>query len=202
MDIFVASNVKSALLINKNGHFEQTDPIKIGLPIGGQTANWVDYDNDGLPDLHIVPSGLYRQRPVHTFEATNLLAHQTSSSISEARCAWFDLDNDGARDLLMAVRYRSPWWLKLAPNWWWTKVTKVAPWIKKIFGSWKITLYRSIPPENHWLELKLVGPAGNRQAIGTSVIIIPQKNVAAGWQFRRFPLFTGALSSLLWLRIT
>ncbi|MDJ0844343.1 CRTAC1 family protein [Crocosphaera sp.] len=167
LDIYAASPWKSTLILNNQGKLTVINPKKIGLPIQSKTANWVDFDNDGLPDLHSVPGGLYRQRQDHTFETTHLLEHESPSSIIEARCTWFDENNDGTRDLLMAVWYDHPWWIKTWQN---LFQSDTPQWFKRP-KKWKVTFSKNTTSANHWLQLKLVGLAGNHEAIGAKVIL-------------------------------
>lgn len=165
LDAYVVFKDQNILLINNGETFMPKEPALVGLPTKGLTADWVDFDNDGLMDLHVVPTGLYRQLPNHKFQKTELLNNKFSlSNFLDARCAWFDYDNDGARDLLVAVQ-------------------KI-PLEKRIFNrlfkpesnyslKWQSRLYRNISSEkNHWLELNLIGSEGNRQAIGAKVKVV------------------------------
>lgn len=148
LDVYVAAPTSSTLLVNTGGQFSAVNPVSIGLPTQGLTANWVDYDNDGLLDLHVLPGLLYRQQPSGQFVATQFLSDflpsAAISSIDPAivsiRATWFDLDNNGTRDALC-------------------------------FAPWQTTLFHNRFQQNHWLQVKLVGVAGNRQAIGAKVII-------------------------------
>ena len=73
LDLFAASSKENVLLTSFNGTYKITEPKSWGLPTQASSANWVDYDNDGLMDLHVFPGGIYRQRSDHRFEATHLL---------------------------------------------------------------------------------------------------------------------------------
>ena len=133
----------------------------MGLPAKSYTADWVDYDNDGLPDLYTFPQGLYRQRPDHTFERTGILEFDPDE-YRAALATWFDVDNDGKRDLLLAVD-RNPDFR----HWW--------QWPKKPSGhpkGWEILLFRNVGASQHWLELRVDGADGNRQAIGARVSVV------------------------------
>jgi hypothetical protein len=123
----------------------------------------VDYDNDGLPDLFSFPQGLFRQRSDHTFEQTGLLAFDPEE-YPAAVANWFDLDNDGKRDLLLAVNPgrsgKRPWW--------------------RVFGQpkeerprgWQLKLFRNVGASGHWLQVRVGGTNGNRQAIGARVTVV------------------------------
>jgi len=163
LDAFAASKKGNSLLVNESGLFVLVDPGSIGLPGESVTASWVDYDNDGLTDLHAVPQGLYRQRPEHKFEPTELLV-LPSHTYMAGIVSWYDLDNDGYRDVLMALCENPSrhWWYPV--YWKWLHKTR---WGEK----WQLHLYRNVGNTNHWLQVKLVGPPGNRQAIGSRVTV-------------------------------
>ena len=101
-DLFVGANSGNTLLINNGGKLRAVKPQSIGLPRAGSGASWVDFDNDGRLDLHSVPLGLYRQGPGGEFKKTGFVRNRLDSvwGISD----WFDLDNDGYRDVATAVR--------------------------------------------------------------------------------------------------
>jgi hypothetical protein len=145
------------------------------------TASWVDFDNDGLPDLYSVPQGLFRQRRDHTFEATGLLAlapHKYMAAIAN----WADLDNDGRRDLVLARLANFSQWR------WWEKVRKNS----EDRFAWNLAAYRNVVDNgNHWLELRLVGKPGNSQAIGARVTV----QTADGQQLQQVGLNDGAFFS-------
>lgn len=162
LDVYVASPQSSTLLINTGGRYTAANPETIGLPTQALTANWVDYDNDGLLDLHTLPGGLYHQLPSHQFVATQALrdifanapAISEDSEFNNARCTWFDLDNNGTRDVLCAA---------------------------KLNVDWQTTLYRNRAGQNRWLQVKLIGSKKNRNAIGAKVIV----TTSAGQQLQQ-----------------
>jgi len=162
LDVFSSSKKGNMLLINKGGRlgFATADPATIGLPSESASAIWVDYDNDGLLDLHAVPEGLFHQRPGHAFEAAALLV-LPSRKYMAAIINWGDLDNDGSRDVAVALLENFSLW----------------PWWKKLYKggedrfTWDLIAYRNANKGSHWLQLRLVGEAGNRQAIGARVIV-------------------------------
>lgn len=163
LDGFFASPGGNALLINTNGTYNIVEPERVGLPVNALTANWVDYDNDGLTDLHASPTGVYRQHQDHTFEATHLLESQSSGSLS----TWFDADNNGSRDLLITISYPEPQhkqiFRKIYSKLFQQELKRVGP---------TLALYSNLGATNHWLQIKLIGRLGNRQAIGTQVEVI------------------------------
>ncbi len=160
MDVFSASKKGNAILVNEGGTYKSIDPQSVGLPPESVAAAWVDYDNDGRPDLHAVPEGLFRQNENHTFDATGLLA-LPSNRYQAAIINWFDRDNDGSLDVLMALSENPSLWS------WWEKIYR--PRADRL--KWDLLTYRNRGAKNHWLQLNLVGSAGNRQAIGARVTV-------------------------------
>ena len=160
LDLFSASKRGNVLLVNNAGTFSHVTPASVGLPDSSITANWVDYDNDGLPDLHLLPQGLFRQREDHNFEPARLLefpAEQYKAAVAN----WYDMDNDGRLDLLMALSenpaFRHWWEFSREPR---HRIT------------WVLKAYHNTGTVNHWLQVKLVGQEGNRQAIGARVTVV------------------------------
>lgn len=161
LDAFSTSKEGNTLLVNNTGKYSPVDPVTIGLPSKSVGGNWVDYDNDGLPDFHAVPEGLFKQHTGNFFEVTNLLvlpSHKYQAAISN----WADLDNDGRRDVVIALNENSSLWR------WWERPFK-SP--QDVF-KWKFLSYRNIGTDNHWLEIRLDGTPGNLQAIGASVTVV------------------------------
>jgi len=182
LDVFSASKTGNALLLNDgSGRFSVVDPATIGLPGESATASWVDFDNDGLPDLFAVPQGLFRQRRDHTFEATGLLAlppHKYMAAIAN----WADFDNDGRRDVLLALLENFSQWR------WWEKIRRNS----EDRFAWSLVAYRNVANSgNHWLQVRLAGKAGNPQAIGARVTV----QTAGGQQTQQVGLNDGAFFS-------
>jgi hypothetical protein len=181
IDVFYSSKKGNMLLVNDGaGHLELTDPASRGLPAESTTGGWVDFDNDGLVDLYLMPQGLYRQRADRMFVPTGLLVHPAGRHMA-AIANWADLDNDGRRDLVLArlenfSRWR--WWERLLS----TPADRFA---------WKLSAYRNVSSANHWLEIRLVGRPGNPQAIGARVSL----QTADGWQTQVVGLNDGAFFS-------
>ena len=142
-DVFAASKSGSTLLVNRRGRLRSKKPKSIGLPSRSLTANWVDYDNDGRVDIHLVRGGIYAQGRNGHFSRTGRA--RSGGSAEKATAAWFDADADGSRDAVLAVRRRG--------------AGKVA----------SLSLLENVGPVGHWLEVELTGPPGNRQAIGAKV---------------------------------
>ncbi len=160
VDVFASSKRGNVLLRGRKGEgFEVVDLAEIGLPPSSSTASWVDYDNDGLPDLYLIPQGLYRQQPDHTFKATGLLSLHPDR-YDAVIVNWLDIDNDGRLDLLVAlsedVDYR-PWWQ-------WRKPPTPR-------GRWQVVALRNVIAAGRWLQVDLSGDEGNRQGIGATVSV-------------------------------
>ena len=157
LDVFAASKKGNALLINEAGTYVLLDPAAAGLPTNSVSASWVDYDNDGLTDLHTVPAGIYRQDEDHLFDRTNLLT-LPSKLYMAAIINWYDIDNNGARDVLIALNENQTF------HRWWEKAAKDT-------FLWRFSTYLNTAAGNHWLQLKLVGTPGNPEAIGARVTL-------------------------------
>lgn len=142
-DLYVAAASGSTLLVNREGRLRPLRPSALGLPNRALAAGWTDYDNDGALDLHVSPSGIFRQVAPREFERTGLL--RTPQDAAEARLAWPDLDADGARDAIVAFRPSS------SPQ------------------RFRTDMHLNQEAANHWLQVDLIGTRGNRQAIGARV---------------------------------
>jgi hypothetical protein len=165
LDVFAASKKGNVLLVNDGGKFTSVDPVSIGLPGESVAALWVDYDNDGRPDLHTVPGGIYRQGSDRRFVATGLLALPAMKYMG-AIINWFDKDNDGDLDVVIALLENWSHWR------WWERPFKSA----NVKGKddrfdWKILSYRNHGADARALQLRLVGAPGNPQAIGARVTL-------------------------------
>jgi hypothetical protein len=183
LDVFAASKKGNSLLVNESGTFSPREPDDLRLPRKSVTANWVDYDNDGLLDLHSVPQGLFRQTADHTFETRGLLGLPAGTYMAGI-VNWYDLDNDGNRDVLMMLVEN------LSRHWWYSIYWKYFH--KKRWGEdWPVLLYRNLVSGNHWLQLTLIGASGNRQAIGARVTV----HTPAGQQTQEVGATEGAFFS-------
>jgi ASPIC and UnbV/FG-GAP-like repeat len=184
LDIYLAAPNGSSLLIGKQGQFEIVEPERLGLPHEAVCGNWVDYNNDGVQDLHALPEGIFEQRADHKFYRTGLLG--MAEPPSSAFCIWFDSNNDGYRDLLVAIPQEPSLfekirariarrigedgqiWISQNPLLFFLQgVTIGHPFFRP--GIWDLTLYQAVGGDRHWLEVGLTGPRGNRPAIGASV---------------------------------
>lgn len=159
VDVFSASKRGNVLLRNDKGSYTVIEPAVVGLPKVSIAAVWVDYDNDGLPDLHLVPQGIYRQNSSGRFEATGLLAVE-SDRFDASIVNWFDRDNDGRQDVLVALHERSGF-----KRWWeFSKQPRSA-------AIWDLRSFRNSGSTGNWLQVRVEGNGGNPQAIGAVVTV-------------------------------
>lgn len=157
LDVFSASKKGNALLINNAGSYASLDPASLGLPTHSVSASWVDYDNDGLTDLHSVPAGIFRQTDKQTFKQTNLLILPSDLYMASI-INWYDINNDGTRDAMIALNENQS-----LHRWW-----ESSP--KDTF-LWTFSTFLNQGNNNHWLQFKLIGNQGNREAIGARVTV-------------------------------
>jgi hypothetical protein len=160
LDVFSSSKRGNVILENQGGTFRSLNPADLGLPASSLNAAWVDYDNDGAMDLYSVPQGLYKQTDGGHFQRTDLLAVEPRL-YQAAIIHWYDRDNDGKRDLLLALNENPTLW-----RWWQRPFRTDDDAHAWIFRSW-----RNAAPDQHWLQIEVAGPSGNRQAIGASVSV-------------------------------
>lgn len=140
LDVLATSAGGSTILRAGDGRLERLAPGRLGLPETSRAGALVDFDNDGDLDVHLMPQGLYEQVEGR-FEPARTLGYPNVNT-AYAIDNWVDLDNDGRREPLTA-RGRD-----------------------EFAASQEIELRRNRTRGGHWLELDLVGPAKNRQAIG------------------------------------
>ena len=172
IDLFAGSARGSRLFVNRDGRLVAQDPASIGLPKQALCATWVDFDNDGRLDLHVLPGGLYAQNADGSFSALGILA--IDELPERPFCRWADFDNDGFPDL--AVSIQEPAGLLAEANDWVGSQGIVRslqtyfdryPFVRR--GVSDLSVYRNRGNGNDWLQLRLVGPAGNEPAIGARV---------------------------------
>lgn len=187
LDVFVASKRGNVLLVNEGGgKFRSVGPASIGLPAQSVAAAWVDYDNDGRMDFHAIPEGLMRQDAAGRFHRTGLLA-LAAAKYQAAIVNWYDRDNDGDLDVVIALQENASMWR------WWEKLTKS----DDVKGDddrfdWKMLGRRNLTPSSaNWLELELTGASANPEAIGAHVLLTS----AAGKQARQVGSHDGAYLS-------
>ncbi|MBI4553098.1 MAG: VCBS repeat-containing protein [Candidatus Latescibacteria bacterium] len=108
LDFYLARFNGENLLFKNNGNntfTNVTTAAKVGDVRDSDRASWVDYDNDGDPDLFVVnhnqESQLFRNKGDGTFENVTATAGVGSAGIGK-HSAWADYDTDGDLDLFVA----------------------------------------------------------------------------------------------------
>ena len=116
-DAFVANDTEGDFLFRNlgDGTFEETGLLagvafaSDGSPISSMGVDFRDYDNDGLPDIHVTALNrqtfpLFRNVGGGLFE--DMTARSGLHSLTVSRSGWanalVDFDNDGLRDLFVA----------------------------------------------------------------------------------------------------
>lgn len=185
----------SFLLMNNKGMLEPREMASWGLPANCLAANWVDVDLDGKLDFYCVPVGIFYQAQNGYFKGSNDLTDwKAAQRARNGVSSWYDADNDGAWDVLITLAigpskqygqaFRQwgenqakkqgqtfqEWWLgrknatsSLPPNMRWP--------LPPSWRWYRTRLYQGQQPANHWLQLELAGPEGNRNAIGARVAL-------------------------------
>jgi hypothetical protein len=110
-------------------------------------ARLVDVDGDGRLDVHLLPGGVWRQDPEGRFEQTAILDGVVPDDATGARATWFDADEDGDRDVVLT---------------WTTRGDK----------DWTVRLFEMAGGPAASVGIDLVGPPGNREAVGAIVVAI------------------------------
>jgi hypothetical protein len=140
-----------------DGTFEEVSAAAgVNNQLNSQTATWVDFDNDGWPDLHVVnfnfqfpdvqPDRLYRNNGDGTF--TDLAPEAGINHANNGgHASWADYDRDGDMDLFMSYfRFHTE------------------------SGEVDANLLYRNESQNNWIEINLEPtPAGD--AVGTKVIV-------------------------------
>jgi enediyne biosynthesis protein E4 len=130
----------------------------ITIPFSGWGARFADFDNDGLRDIFVAQGHvldtiekttgflLYKQTPLLMRNNGRGFVNVSDAAglsmrLAARGAAFGDLDNDGDTDVVLAETDGPP------------------------------VVLRNNGTKNHWLGLALVGPKGNRQAIGARVTV-------------------------------
>jgi hypothetical protein len=161
---------------NGDGTFTSIDSGPMLLPTPGSSpfgCAWGDYDNDGYLDLIVCSdngtNALFHNNGDGTF--TQILSgNPVNDGGPGIRCngpCWVDYDNDGFLDLFI------------------TKGTDADnTWVSNL-------LYHNDGNTNAWLEVKCVGTASNRSAIGAKVRVQATIGGKTMWQMREIHSGTG-----------
>jgi hypothetical protein len=167
MDMYFgdAGNASGRFFLNNgDGTFTQWkgQPYANGVFPGG-FGRWGDYDNDGHLDLFITSgfggagNRLFRNLGDGNFEQIRNTPMAMDSSADSQSAAWADIDDDGFLDLFVA-----------------NSVDRS--------GNY---LYHNNGNSNHWLEVKLVGTASNRDGVGARIRVRATIGGKTFWQMRQ-----------------
>ncbi len=161
IDLAIAAYPKSLLLINNNGTLEPKPFTKFGLPKNCRGVQWVDFDNDGLLDLYARPYGLFQQTPDGKFVKTGFLLEDPTY----LPFGWGDVNNDGRMDLVRRTSLESD----LTSNY-----TNIQGDTVELHKRPKYTISvfeNTVSNNNNWIQIKLIGPSENPQAVGATVLL-------------------------------
>jgi ASPIC and UnbV/FG-GAP-like repeat len=167
-DVYLASPFGASLVLrNDNGALTPLDPKAVGLPSIANCANFVDVDNDGRDDFHALPEGLFLAGGDGKFRANGLLA---GGAYYQSFCQWFDADEDGYRDLLVALPHTE------------TLGSRVLNTLRKQYEKHlyegrvfrpvlhDISIFRNRMSGNSWLEVDLIGSEASPNGVGARVL--------------------------------
>ncbi len=155
------------ILYEDDGHGNFTDrtfDARIGVETRytGWGTGFVDFDNDGWPDIFVVTGSVYpeveKSVPTYPYRTPRLLfrnlrngsfeelIEEAGPGVSAAHCsrgcAFGDFDNDGDMDALIVNLNEPPSLLR-----------------------------NDVSGTSHWIKIKLVGVASNRSGIGARVLV-------------------------------
>ena len=141
LDVFAPSGSGNTVLLNTDGRLRRFAPTRVGLPRTSRAGTFVDYDNDGDLDMHLMPQGIFESEDGR-FGRTRMLDYERAG-LAYAIDNWADFDGDGLREPLTA-RGRD-----------------------EFAAALTVELRRNTTrASGHWLQVDLQGPTGNAQAIG------------------------------------
>ncbi len=163
VDLLGVGKNGSLFITNVDGTPKVDRMEEFGLPIKSIAVNWVDYDNDGLIDIHFVPQGIFRQQSTGKFVGTNILMFRKPLSLLvKAQCSFFDANNDGSVDSLCGLVHKPPLIVRAF------KRLTVGD---KPSTKWATFFYTNTRYDNHWLQVKLIGPPMNLESIGAKIFV-------------------------------
>jgi hypothetical protein len=154
LDVLAVSRGGNTLYRNKAGRLHPIGLKRRGIPPRSVAASFVDFDNDGLMDLDLVPQGVLHRDNGGVFRETHMLR---TPVVGAAITDWFDYDNDGLRDPVIV-----------------TGPSEFAP-------KMLVTRRHNAGGGGHWAEFDLHGLAGNREAIGARVALKAGKRWQYQW---------------------
>jgi enediyne biosynthesis protein E4 len=159
LDLYVAQQGGNKLYRNLEG--QGFADVTASAGVGGDRwslgCSWADYDNDGWLDLHVANAAQAGYNPADVLYRNvggvlfaDVTAEAGVTNTLDARgSAWADLEGDGDLDLYVVNQGSGQ------PN----------------------CLFRNGGNANHWLQVRLVGRASNRAAIGAWVELTAEGNL-------------------------
>lgn len=145
LDVLCVSPSGNTMLRNDRGRLREVPLKRLGLPEKSVAASFVDYDNNGRVDLHLIPQGLMESTGGGRYRRTGKL--NAFARANAGVTSWPDLDNDGLRDVIAAGG-------------------------NSVFSDRKeVDTFVNNTDGEHWLEVDLVGAPGNVQAIGARISV-------------------------------
>jgi hypothetical protein len=153
LDALFAGATGSSVVLNDKGNLSTFPAEDIGLPDKSFALDFVDIDNDGEVEVHVVSrrcdeDGIFVLNGAMNFERSGLLSDLRGDYCKTTRSFWFDADNNGFRDLLISQTTDA-----------------------ESQRLWQTRLLSNEGNANHWLQVELRGPAGNSEAIGARVLV-------------------------------
>ncbi len=165
VDLFVsnASMQHNCLYHNNgNGTFTKVDTGAIvNTPGNWHGCSWVDYDNDGLLDMYVLSNDSTTGKRLYHNEGGGYFRNEGNEILCAKKnktmsAIWADYNRDGYQDVYVSSAAG-------APN----------------------CLYRNNGGSNHWMSIRLVGTASNKNGIGASVSLKCTGPAGAFWQTRQ-----------------
>ena len=154
--LFVSPRGSLLVRTRPGGPVRAEDPVALGLPATGRRVAVTDVDRDGRADVVVLPGGVFRQTARRTYAATPLLRDTVPRSARMVTTAWFDADGDGDPDAVVG-------------------------WAAEGAKAWDVRLFENVAAPSDRLALDLVGPVGNREALGAVVTVVAGGVTSRHW---------------------
>lgn len=167
-DVLMVSTGGNLLLVHEAAGLRVLEPSRWGLPARASAAAWVDVDNDGVEELYALPGGLYRRSGDGHYRRSGTLdlvqGLFSPWRLMDAHVTWADMNGDGYRDLVVAIGVlpKTSWWARMLVRFSGQGSEEKGA----LKGRWVTRVYENRGGSSHWLQLRLEGSTGNRQAIG------------------------------------
>ena len=177
-DVFLAyKKGASIVLLNDGKTIHSKRPASLGLPKTALCANFVDIDNDGVEEIHTLPQGIFTRNANGSFQKTGRLAADIGARAPF--CQWFDANNDGRRDLLVAMKKKGSRAARLLE-----KITTMRE--RKTYRGqergrvfrpklYQLDLYTNKMGNMNWLSVALKGSPLNKEAVGARVEVVANR---------------------------